>query len=316
MGGAVRRLHQRRAGDRGPVPVGGALQVGAHHATHAPAAARIRGPGTGALQRPAGALPPARRRGQHPGRQPHHAGAVLPSAPPAGAADPPASAGGHDTQEPAPAAPGQLAAGGSRHGHLAAGARRPGHAGRCRAAPSGWSSAPARSTTTCWPRPRRWAKARPAIVRLEQLYSFPWTELRAVLDRYQKLESWSGSRRSRATWAPGPTSSRSFGSLPRRAWTWCYVGRPERASPAEGYPAAHAAEQSRIIREALAAGERGGPDPLHTVAAAGEPRGEMLEGGWKSRPLSSAPSPSLFVEDRPFRRLRASSLRGSERCSP
>ena len=30
-----------------------------------------------------------------------------------------------------------------------------------------------------------------------------------------------------------------------------YVGRPERASPAEGYPAAHAAEQSRIIREAL-----------------------------------------------------------------
>lgn len=30
-----------------------------------------------------------------------------------------------------------------------------------------------------------------------------------------------------------------------------YVGRPERASPAEGYPAAHAAEQNRIIREAL-----------------------------------------------------------------
>ena len=36
---------------------------------------------------------------------------------------------------------------------------------------------------------------------------------------------------------------------------WSYVGRPERASPAEGYPAAHAAEQSRIIREALGAGE-------------------------------------------------------------
>jgi 2-oxoglutarate dehydrogenase E1 component len=30
-----------------------------------------------------------------------------------------------------------------------------------------------------------------------------------------------------------------------------YVGRPERASPAEGYPAAHAAEQRRIISEAL-----------------------------------------------------------------
>ena len=30
-----------------------------------------------------------------------------------------------------------------------------------------------------------------------------------------------------------------------------YIGRPERASPGEGYPAAHNAEQNRIIRTAL-----------------------------------------------------------------
>jgi 2-oxoglutarate dehydrogenase E1 component len=30
-----------------------------------------------------------------------------------------------------------------------------------------------------------------------------------------------------------------------------YIGRPERASPGEGYPAAHAEEQSRIVRTAL-----------------------------------------------------------------
>ena len=30
-----------------------------------------------------------------------------------------------------------------------------------------------------------------------------------------------------------------------------YVGRPERASPGEGYPAAHNEEQNRIIRTAL-----------------------------------------------------------------
>jgi 2-oxoglutarate dehydrogenase E1 component len=30
-----------------------------------------------------------------------------------------------------------------------------------------------------------------------------------------------------------------------------YIGRPERASPGEGYPAAHIQEQSRIIRTAL-----------------------------------------------------------------
>ena len=33
--------------------------------------------------------------------------------------------------------------------------------------------------------------------------------------------------------------------------TVSYVGRPERASPAEGYPAAHTAEQGRIIRAAI-----------------------------------------------------------------
>ena len=30
-----------------------------------------------------------------------------------------------------------------------------------------------------------------------------------------------------------------------------YVGRPERASPGEGYPAAHASEQSRIVKTAI-----------------------------------------------------------------
>ena len=29
------------------------------------------------------------------------------------------------------------------------------------------------------------------------------------------------------------------------------IGRPERSSPAEGYPAAHAAEQARIVTAAL-----------------------------------------------------------------
>jgi 2-oxoglutarate dehydrogenase E1 component len=30
-----------------------------------------------------------------------------------------------------------------------------------------------------------------------------------------------------------------------------YIGRPERASPGEGYPAAHASEQSRIVFTAI-----------------------------------------------------------------
>jgi 2-oxoglutarate dehydrogenase E1 component len=92
---------------------------------------------------------------------------------------------------------------------------------------------------------------RPAIVRLEQLYSFPWPEARAVLARYEKMKE--------LVWVQ---------EEPRNMGAWCYlepklselapagsevvyIGRPERASPAEGYPAAHSAEQGRIIRTAI-----------------------------------------------------------------
>ena len=50
-----------------------------------------------------------------------------------------------------------------------------------------------------------------------------------------------------------------------------YVGRPERASPAEGYPAAHVAEQSRIIREALRTDGR--PATVPTMAEVRESKG-------------------------------------------
>ena len=40
-----------------------------------------------------------------------------------------------------------------------------------------------------------------------------------------------------------------------------YVGRPERASPGEGYPSAHVGEQSRIIETALDVGTEVSPFP-------------------------------------------------------
>jgi multifunctional 2-oxoglutarate metabolism enzyme len=114
---------------------------------------------------------------------------------------------------------------------------------------------------------------RPAIVRLEQLYSFPWTEMRAVLGRYGKLEElvWVQEEpRNMGAWTYVESKLRE---LAPKGVDVVYVGRPERASPAEGYPAAHAAEQSRIIREALETGDRRGSVPLPTVAAAGEAKG-------------------------------------------
>ncbi len=97
---------------------------------------------------------------------------------------------------------------------------------------------------------RRGPERRP-IVRIEQLYPFPDHELRDILQQYGAV--------TEVIWAQ--EEPKNMG-----AWTYVeprlralladgvqlrYVGRPERASPAEGYPAAHKAEQARIIAEAL-----------------------------------------------------------------
>ena len=121
LGGAVRRLHQRRPGHRRPVPQRRAVQVGAHDAAHPAPAARLRGPGPRALERAARAVPAARGRRQHPGGQPDDPGAVLPPAPPAGAAQPPAAADRDDAEEPAAPAAGQLSARGSVRRPVASG---------------------------------------------------------------------------------------------------------------------------------------------------------------------------------------------------
>jgi 2-oxoglutarate dehydrogenase E1 component len=112
---------------------------------------------------------------------------------------------------------------------------------------------------------------RPALVRLEQLYSFPWNEARAVLARYPQLEEliWVQEEpRNMGAWTYLAPKLEELASARIHVG---YVGRPERASPAEGYPAAHAAEQGRIIREALDSTRR--PPLLPTMVLAGEAKG-------------------------------------------
>ena len=67
LGGAVRRLRQRRAGGDRPVHRRGRGEVGPHLRPGDDAAARLRGPGAGALLGAPRALPAAVRRLQHPG---------------------------------------------------------------------------------------------------------------------------------------------------------------------------------------------------------------------------------------------------------
>ena len=96
--GAVRRFRQRRAGHHRPVHRQRRKQVAAHVRPDAAVAARLRGPGAGALVGAAGALPAALRRAQHDGRQPHDAGELLPCAAPPAEAELPQAAGADDAE--------------------------------------------------------------------------------------------------------------------------------------------------------------------------------------------------------------------------
>jgi 2-oxoglutarate dehydrogenase E1 component len=94
-------------------------------------------------------------------------------------------------------------------------------------------------------------RSRTAILRLEQLYSFPEEELRSILAGYPGVTElvWVQEEpRNMGSWTYVAPRLRAL--LPSGA-ALKYTGRPDRASPAEGYPSAHTAEQKRIVEEAL-----------------------------------------------------------------
>ncbi|HYM57520.1 MAG TPA: multifunctional oxoglutarate decarboxylase/oxoglutarate dehydrogenase thiamine pyrophosphate-binding subunit/dihydrolipoyllysine-residue succinyltransferase subunit [Solirubrobacteraceae bacterium] len=90
-----------------------------------------------------------------------------------------------------------------------------------------------------------------AISRVELLYPFPQTQIEEEIARYPNLREvvWV-QEEPRNMGARAHMSPRLLQMLPS-ALEFGYIGRPERASPGEGYPAAHTAEQNRIIRTAL-----------------------------------------------------------------
>jgi multifunctional 2-oxoglutarate metabolism enzyme len=90
-----------------------------------------------------------------------------------------------------------------------------------------------------------------AISRVELLYPFPQRQIMDEVARYPNLRevAWV-QEEPRNMGARAHMSPRLLQILPS-ALAFGYVGRPERASPGEGYPAAHTMEQTRIIRTAL-----------------------------------------------------------------
>ncbi len=90
-----------------------------------------------------------------------------------------------------------------------------------------------------------------ALVRVEQLYPFPTTEVTEIIARYQKATDivWLQEEpQNMGAWRYVQT--RLTGELPK-SHRLRYIGRPERAATAEGFPEMHNEEQSRIMHEAL-----------------------------------------------------------------
>ncbi len=90
-----------------------------------------------------------------------------------------------------------------------------------------------------------------AVGRVELLYPFPQAQILELIESYPNLEEvvWA-QEEPRNMGARAHMFPRLMQILPETL-KFGYIGRPERASPGEGYPAAHIAEQSRIVETAL-----------------------------------------------------------------
>lgn len=100
------------------------------------------------------------------------------------------------------------------------------------------------------------SKDRPAhlaVVRVEQLYPWPHEEVSRIVDMYPNIAEivWAQEEpKNMGAWSyVAPRLRASAGN----ALIIRYIGRPERASPAEGYMSTHTVEQNRIIGDVHAA---------------------------------------------------------------
>ena len=99
---------------------------------------------------------------------------------------------------------------------------------------------------------KRSANVELAIARVELLEPFPFDHVLALVESYPNVRQ--------VTWVqeePKNMGARAFVSrrirerLTPRGIIFDYIGRPDRASPSEGYPGAHTVEQERIVSEVL-----------------------------------------------------------------
>src|SRR5207244_1820251 len=90
-----------------------------------------------------------------------------------------------------------------------------------------------------------------AIGRVELLYPFPAPELVELIKLYPKITEIVWVQEEPRNMGPQKFMLPQLRELVAPGVSVPDIGRPERSSPAEGYPAAHQAEQARIVGAAF-----------------------------------------------------------------
>jgi 2-oxoglutarate dehydrogenase E1 component len=99
---------------------------------------------------------------------------------------------------------------------------------------------------------RRAASPHVAVGRLELLYPFPSPETERLLGSYPNLKEIVWLQEEPANMGARKWVVPQVAEIAPMGVGMRHVCRPERSSPAEGYPAAHKTEQQHLVDEVLA----------------------------------------------------------------
>ena len=98
---------------------------------------------------------------------------------------------------------------------------------------------------------RRESATNVALARVELIYPFAKAQLRELVASYPNLNEIVWLQEEPKNMGCWSVMARRMPELVPEGVDFRYIGRPERASPSEGYPAAHRSEQERIVLTAL-----------------------------------------------------------------
>jgi multifunctional 2-oxoglutarate metabolism enzyme len=98
---------------------------------------------------------------------------------------------------------------------------------------------------------RRQSAEKVALARVELLYPFASEQVAELISSYPNLKQIMWVQEEPQNMGAWKIMTRRMPEIRPEGVEFGYIGRPQRASPGEGYPAAHRAEQERIVLTAL-----------------------------------------------------------------